>query len=61
MTFTEWFDSFSNDDQDSLSTRDAWKAGAEAVFEALVSRGYIYNLRDQLDARKEVAAILKGK
>ena len=41
MTIDNWLEQFSEDDRETLCITDAWKAGAKAMIDALIDRGYI--------------------
>jgi hypothetical protein len=41
MNFRQWIQSDGNFDRAFLDLEDAWNAGASAMFDALVQRGYL--------------------
>jgi hypothetical protein len=41
MTFSDWIDSLTDDERETLCAYDAWKEGARQILNALVERGYI--------------------
>jgi hypothetical protein len=51
MTFSDWIDSLTDDERETLCAYDAWKEGARQMLNALVERGYI----DEM-ARNEISA-----
>ena len=41
MTFSDWLGSLPDDEREALACSDAWSAGAIAMLDALVERGFI--------------------
>ena len=41
MTLDEWIEGLNGDERNMLCVADGWKAGAEAMLDALVDRGFI--------------------
>ena len=57
MTLDDWLDTIPEDERETLCIADAWKAGASAMLEALIDRGYI-SMDFEYLARAEVQDIL---
>jgi len=56
MTFDEWVYQLPDDELECLCPADAWRAGALAMIDALIDRGYI-SLDYAMLAREDVADI----
>ena len=59
MTFSEWLDSLPDDEREALACCDAWNAGAIAMLDALVERGFISSAYIE-DAKKATADITES-
>ena len=59
MTFSEWLDSLPDDEREALTFCDAWSAGAIAMLDALVERGFISSAYIE-DAKKATADITES-
>jgi len=59
MTFSEWLDSLPDDEREALACCDAWNAGAIAMLDALVERGFISSAYIE-DAKKAMADITES-
>lgn len=57
MTIDDWLDQMPEDEREALCVADGWRAGAEAMFFALLDHGYI-DPRYADDARTGVTDIL---
>ena len=56
MTLEEWLEQLPDDERETLCVADGWRAGAEALFSALVDRGYI-DMNHVEEAKKRVVDI----
>ena len=56
MTFSDWLDSLPDDEREALFHCEAWNAGAIAMLDALVERGFISSAYIE-DAKKATADI----
>lgn len=56
MTLEEWLEQLPDDERETLCAADAWCAGAGAMIDALIDRGYIH-LDYAMLAREGVADI----
>jgi hypothetical protein len=57
MTIDEWLETIPEDERDMLCVTDGWKAGASAMIDALIDRGFISD--DYADlARRETLDII---
>lgn len=56
MTYEDWLDQLPEDELEALCPADAWRAGAGAMIDALIDRGYI-SLDYAMLAREGVADI----
>ena len=59
MTFDEWIDQFPDDEKESVCLLDSWRAGARAMVDALVERGFIGC--QYADLAKERTAEISGE
>lgn len=41
MTLEEWLEQLPDDERETLCPAEAWRAGAGAMIDALIDRGYI--------------------
>lgn len=57
MTLDDWLNTIPEDERDTLTITEIWKAGATAMLEALIDRGYIGMDYEAL-ARHEVQDII---
>lgn len=58
MTIDEWINGLPEDERESLCVADGWKAGAQAMLDAIMDRGYIGDNYLE-DAKKAVSDILE--
>lgn len=56
MTIDEWLEKIPDDERETLCFADGWRAGASAMLDALIDRGFITGPYEQ-DARRETMDI----
>ena len=58
MTVDKWIESIPDDEREALCVADGWKAGATAMLEALIDRGFISDKYYSELARRETKDII---
>lgn len=57
MTIDEWLELIPEDERETLCFADGWKAGATAMIEALIDRGFIGYPDKAKDETKDIIGV----